>query len=289
MSTRGGDTTITKRETKKLVGSMGLVLLVGALSFSILACSPPSGQVPDETTPPAQNEQSTPAAVEETPAITLDLANAEDYKSINLFLSNFSEIGFYNISGRTGKAYDPNDYDLEALVWFAILHDGKNKLDSWEDPPGGPITLGEYSYNQRISADRVKEVSKVFFKLDCDVSNLRGNPGSHGYHDYYYDGGFIYFLVTNGAGMPEGIALATSLENLGDNRYKVQFNVYNSETGHYDVTDKSLYGKTSEELQKLFGAGTVIPGEAIIEPLDDGTIAPFMLHSFWISSTGVLG
>ncbi|MCL1890843.1 MAG: hypothetical protein FWG00_02285 [Coriobacteriia bacterium] len=246
-------------------------MLAAALSFSLLGCTPGQDAEPASTTSANQDNPATEAEgtkpAEATSSATLDLANPEDYKKINLFLSNFSEALFcvYNSNGYEFDAYD----HLGTLAHFAIDHNYINTP--------GVVELGSYEnidgkdYDIRISAKAAQETIKTFFKQDVDVSTLKdmGYP--------YYHNGYLYTAQAGGGLGAYGIAVPLTLEKIGDNRYKVLFEVFAGD--NYDATDQSLYGLSRDELVKRGFAG-YLTGEAVIEPLNDGTIAPFLLVSY---------
>ena len=130
--------------------------------------------------------------------------NADQYYAVNLFLSNFTEIGLEAI--RT-------DSDDLALVDFAHDHLWFNDYESFE--------YGEYfgGNNCRVPDDRIQEIiNKYFFNpKTVDLSQTR----------FDYDGEYYYHCETGGW-INSGFALTTSAMPIGNDQYFVSFMVFGS-------------------------------------------------------------
>ena len=127
----------------------------------------------------------------------VNLSGDERY-AMNLFLSNFTEVG-------SDVAFTGGD---AALVDFAHDHLWFNDYDSFE--------YGEYSNgnNIRVSDDRIQKIINRYFvgAPQVDLSQSR----------FDYDGEYYYHTETGG-GTNGGFALTLSVYSAGDDRYYVSF------------------------------------------------------------------
>ena len=128
--------------------------------------------------------------------------------AMNLFLSNFTEVGS-DISFTSGDA---------ALVDFAHNHIWFNDYDSFE--------YGEYfnGNNARVSDDRIQGIiDRFFYKAPrVDLSQSR----------FDYDGEYYYHAETGG-GANGGFALTLNIYAADDNRYYVSFLTFGAD-GNWD-------------------------------------------------------
>ncbi|MDR2713936.1 MAG: hypothetical protein LBB42_00145, partial [Coriobacteriales bacterium] len=113
-------------------------MLAAALSFSLLGCTPGQDVEPADTAPAEQDTQDAPETPEtltaeaedtkpadNTPGQSLEKASGlpsgfssqEEYKKINLFLSNFSE-ALFCVYASNGYEFDAYDH-LGTLAHFA--------------------------------------------------------------------------------------------------------------------------------------------------------------------------
>lgn len=153
--------------------------------------------------------------------------------AMNLFLSNFTEIGGGDIATWS------DDIDL---VDFAHDHLWFNDHDSYE--------YGEYSEypdddgnNCRVSDDRIQEIVDKYF-LDApkvDLSQTRFN----------YDGEYYYHCETGGW-TNSGFAQTVSTCPLGDNEYFVSFMVF----GGGEFWENDVLSMTIDEAAGKYGAPT---------------------------------
>ena len=160
------------------------------------------------------------------------LTNASLRWSINLFLSNFTEVGLNNMSNSSSA-------DSAQLVSFAVNHDAINARDKFED------VTGSSTYSKKISVDRVSYISKLFIGVAPNYSSL---PSGYSQKD-----GYLYVSTSALSSSSQGIACVTGSENLGGNQVRYYFNVYK---GNYNPTDSSIYSKTEDEIKSMLGATT---------------------------------
>ncbi len=159
----------------------------------------------------------------------------------------------------------------EQVANFAAAHIYMNNPDAIHYGPG---------YPDHISWEAPDDVflgyPKTFLKRELQVSNNMTIEGT-GYSS------FEAFINLNPDWVPTtplGIAYATSSVDAGDGRSRISFDIYwNDES--YVVTDESYYTCSAEELMARLGvSGPVGSGVAVVEPYDDGTVAPFFLWSY---------
>ena len=134
-------------------------------------------------------------------ALTDDAAYA-----VNLFLSNFTEVGVKAVCGGSLA-----DADNEALVDFAHDHLWFNDPDAFEN--------GDYfnGNNCRVADDEIQDILNRYFydapKVDLSITR------------FDYDGAYYYHCETGGW-ISDGFAMATSMCPLGDDAYFVSFLVF---------------------------------------------------------------
>lgn len=196
---------------------------------------------------------------------TLSLDNEEDYYQINLCLSNLSEIG------SVMNGYRADSTSGRQVFQFAYLHALLNSTKAVEYGEYWPGGRGD-PYFERTSFGTLQKYAELFLKQNLTTQEIPA--------DAFYDDGYVY---TSYQGMgPEGIALATGIQYLGDNQYQVEFEVYApSYSDGYSVTDSSYYRMTPEQLAAEFGRGyPSYLGTAVIEAGYPDKDAPFKPISF---------
>lgn len=222
-------------------------------------------------------ESETDASVPPVDTPSLSLENENDYYRINLCLSNFSEINSVMNGYRSSRA------DPEKIFQFSYAHAALNSNSA--------VQLGEYwpssgngPYYSRISFDFLEKYAELFLKetltpsdIPFDVCYENGyvyvNPDQRGLEDEFGNLSTFY---------PEGIALATKLEYLGNDQYQIEFEIYSNAYGEaYTVTDESYYHMTPQELANAFGQRfPSYVGTAVLEDGYNDEAAPFKLLSY---------
>jgi len=145
--------------------------------------------------------------------------NGEESYAMNLFLSNFTEVGVEKVDTFANR---------DALTDFAHDHMWFNDYEAYE--------YGEYAgdNNCRVSDDRIPEIINDFFYCtDVDEEILSQTR-------YDYDGEYYYHCETGGWSN-SGFAHTISLCPIGNNRYFASFMVFGSgEPWENDVLDDGL-------------------------------------------------
>lgn len=219
---------------------------------------------------PEESAQSDASSASESTAPSqesgsLSLDNEEDYYQINLCLSNLSEIG------SVMNGYRADSTSGRQVFQFAYLHALLNSTKAVEYGEYWPGGRGD-PYFERTSFGTLQKYAKLFLKQNLTTREIPA--------DAFYDDGYVY---TSYQGMgPEGIALATGLQYLGENQYQVEFEVYApSYSDGYSVTDSSYYRMTPKQLAAEFGRGyPSYLGTAVIEAGYPDKDAPFKPISF---------
>lgn len=181
----------------------------------------------------------------------LNLSDAEHY-AVNLFLSNFTEIGLDEINTYS--------YDDRQLVDFAHDHMWFNDYDAFQ--------YGEYfsGNNCRVSDDRIQSiVDKYFFdSRTVDRSQSR----------FDYDGEYYYHVETGGW-INSGFAMNTSVCSIQDDYYFVSFMVF----GGGEFWKNSVLDLSIDEAWTQFGHPCGY-GSALIYASDLGDRSTFKMISY---------
>lgn len=155
----------------------------------------------------------------------IDLSEKEHY-AVNLFLSNFTEIGIDEIS--------TYEFEDKPLVDFAHDHLWFNDYDSFE--------YGEYAngHNCRVPDDRIQEIIDKYF-LDPRTVDLTQTR-------FDYDGEYYYHTETGGW-TSNGFAMNTSVCPIDDGHYFVSFMIF----GGGEFWDNTALNLSIDEAWAKFG------------------------------------
>ena len=143
--------------------------------------------------------------------------DAKQSAAMNLFLSNFTEVGI--------EACETYDDDL-TLVDFAHDHMWFNDYDAFE--------YGEYGeeLNCRVADDRIQEIIDKYFydPYTVDLSQTR----------FDYKDGYYYHMETGGW-INDGFAHTVNVCPIGEDKYFVSFYIFGGgEFWENDVMEASL-------------------------------------------------
>ena len=217
------------------------------------------------------SDTSTEGSASSADSGSLSLSDPSDYHSVNIYVSNFTEIGSFN-------DYDRSSATSEQLLEFALWHVYFNDPDGLETT-GYAVTLPDGTNPRfRVTVDELVHYDELFLKRSFSISDLPS------YRQQAFIDGCFYWGLTNPVD-PTGIALSKSLEYLGDDRYRVQFDVYGKSMFDYTVTNEDLYGMTPDEAMAFFGtSGPIRTGHAIIEAGHSEAIAPYDLIEYRVEN-----
>ena len=158
--------------------------------------------------------------------------DAEQRHAVNLFLSNFTEIGL-NTYAEHGIWSLGTDADEQTLVDFAHDHLWFNDYDSYE--------YGEWGENNcRISDERIQSVidDYIYDAPTVDLTQTR----------FDYEDGYYYHCETGGW-TNCGFASVTSICPLGEDKYYVSFMVF----GGGSDWENDVMNLTIEEAWEQYG------------------------------------
>lgn len=271
----------------------GFGLLAPKTNEATVTTTPPPDEAgrDDASEPLAPEETSAPEAVDD-PAperedvvtrpstIAVSLNDPEDFLDINVALSNFTELAF-DESAQSGvdsdKAFTRDTTDFVRVMSFYYDHVTKNGAEAYglerlsaDDP------LAD-SYLNRIPLESARSFieQRLGITLSNDQMTFDLNGAGSGIVDAYRArtlGDWLYLGIYDGSAEPSlGIANATSLTDLGENRYLVTYDVYvpGSSSGRSVMVtdvDRSWYGMSGGELEAVSGAdGVDRRGSAILE------------------------
>lgn len=153
-------------------------------------------------------------------------ADVEELAAVNLFLSNFTEVGVRRI--------EEYSVDHTELVDFAHDHIWFNNNSAFE--------FGEYEdgNNCRVSDKDIQRIVNNYFydAPQVDLSETR----------FDYEGGYYYHCETGGW-TPDGFAHVVSICPIGEDKYFVSFMVF----GGGEAWDNSVMDDTLDEVEAQFG------------------------------------
>lgn len=177
--------------------------------------------------------------------------NAKQSYAMNLFLSNFTEIGLKSVSN--------NSYDID-LVDFAHDHMWFNNYRLFE--------FGEYfaDNNCRVSDDRIQSIVDNYFyeAPKVDLSQTR----------FDYDGEYYYHCETGGW-ITCGFAVNTSVARVAENEYYISFMIFSG--GDFWTNDD--LNLTIDEAWRKYGAPTGY-GSALVYASDISNRSTYLMISY---------
>lgn len=235
---------------------------------------------PEKTEEPGDSSPDQEGSATKPSTIAVSLNDPEDFLDINVALSNFTELAF-DESAQSGvdsdKAFTRDTTDFVRIMSFYYDHVTKNGANAYgleslsaDDP------LADNYFN-RISLESARSFieERLGITLSNDQMTFDLNGADSGVVDSFRArtlGDWLYFGIYDGSAEPSlGIANATSITDLGNNRYRVTYDVYlpGSASGkNIMVTDveRSWYGLSGSELEAVAGADWVDrSGSAILE------------------------
>lgn len=182
-------------------------------------------------------------------SVVLSLSDSEDFEDINMYLSNFTETGFDTVIPYDGVAlaYDCANPDSASVMAFIEEHYRLNNHDI-EAVPEDDASSNVFSTRSLVST--VEEDLSVMLNTSPSKVSLTTDTSSE-------RGKYVLWAGAQGPSTSQGIASATSLENLGNNYYKVYFDVYVPDDLAPSDIGASWYGYSASDLKAAIGAGGV--------------------------------
>ena len=239
-------------------------------------------------------EEPEPEPEPEPSSISVDLSDQEEFRELNVAVSNFTEQGF----DKGEKGFSRDDIDYVSLVTFYYDHcmyNGPSAYGMEPVPEDDPMLEDNY-FGYRVPVSRARSffetrmgVSPTDEQLSFDLNGPSTDP-SWAYRAQV-SGDWLYIGIYSGAAMPsQGVASVTSITDLGDNRYRVNYDVYmpGSESDSpvmIDTIDRDWYGLPANELAEAVGAaGVDRSGSAVFEVHEAEGARKFVLEEMDVST-----
>ena len=251
--------------------------------------------VAQEAEPDPQAEPD-PEPEPEPSSVSVDLTDREEFRELNVAVSNFTEQGFDQ--GQGDKAFSRDDVDYLDLVDFYYNHCLYNGLSAYgmePVPEGDPMLEGTY-FNYRVPVSRARSffetrmgISPTDEQLSFDPDGPSTDPSLA--YRAQVSGDWLYLGFSSGYAMPSmGVASVTSVTDLGNNRYRVNYDVYvpGSAGGDHlmiDEIERDWYGLPANELAEAVGAaGFDRSGSAVFEVHEAEGARKFVLEEMDVST-----
>lgn len=268
----------------------------------------PDSEKPSETqTDATQTDASEPEQVTveqeeaETPSsIRVSLSDQADLQAVNIAVTNFTELAFDKGVQEGSVAYDRSCTDYARIVNYYREHVVYNDMSAYgveRVPDSDPMSQKNYTLRvpverARTSIARMLGVTlsdeQLTFDLNADAGGSDSpDAGAFSYHATV-SGGYLYIGIYDGSAEPSlGVAYATNLTDLGDNRYRVDYDVY--VPGGYLMPNEielSWYGlPVSDLVSKIGASGVDRRGSAVFEIRMDGGTRRFVLEQMSVSTS----
>lgn len=182
------------------------------------------------------------------------LSNASDQRALNVFLSNFTEVGM-GLTNRNGYVFNRYRASTQEYANLAFWHYYQN---------GGNVEFGNWKLgNARVKSTKLDAATD--YLTDRVVKSWANLNNTDGW--YRYKKGYVYTQVTNGKWMC-GPAVAIYARDNGDGYLRVGFDGYYYDSGQtgYSVGDGSQYGMSESQLNRMLGVrGPNGYGTAIVD------------------------
>lgn len=268
---------------------------------------PDSDEPSDAQTDSTQTDASEPEQVTveqeeaETPSsIRVSLSDQADLQAVNIAVTNFTELAFDKGVQEGSVAYDRSCTDYARIVNYYREHVVYNDTSAYgveRVPDSDPMSQKNYTLRvpverARTSIARMLGVTlsdeQLTFDLNADAGGSDSpDVGAFSYHATV-SGGYLYIGIYDGSAEPSlGVAYATNLTDLGDNRYRVDYDVY--VPGGYLMPNEielSWYGlPVSDLVSKIGASGVDRRGSAVFEVRMDGGTRRFVLEQMSVSTS----
>jgi hypothetical protein len=192
---------------KKLYFPVAIVITL--IMFASFACKSNTDKQESKETQKSSNEtQTTNTSKESTSKKDTTVTNvklsADEQKKLNVFFSNFSEVGMEPFA--KGKVTD------EALINFGVLHLYKNNKSMLEKADAA---------NAKINEDKVSESAQKYFGV-----NIASHKSTK---QFKYKNGYYFIPLADGEAYT--FSQVQSLTDMGGDLYTAYVNVYTASSG----------------------------------------------------------
>ena len=203
---------------------------------SIVLQTEASSEPPVVTTTKVTTEQHTQPPVTQADR-NINLTSSLQY-NVNIYLSNFSEVGMRSFMGTPTYA---------ELAKFGLMYNFINRYER-------TVEYGDYSYvadwaNHRVKESYAIESIKKFLGITVQ-------PGFANGVDFYSDG--YFYTQFTGAPMTQGFTIVSDLTDEGQGIYKAEFSIYDcggEDSKYYSYSASQIENANSRILAKA-GYGT---------------------------------
>ena len=225
--------------------------------------------------------------------IRVDLANATDREDLNIAITNFTELEFDKEAQSGSIAFDRSCTDYPRIINFYRNHVAYNGFEYYgfeNVKQSDPLYDKNYFVRTPVKQARANIANRLGITLsDAQMTfgkDVAREDAVSAYHATV-SGDWLYIGIYDGSAEPSlGVASATSLTDLGNNRYQVTYDVY--VPGGYQMPkdiDSSTYGLTGDQMAARVGAaGVDRRGSAIFEVRMDGNLRRFILEEMDVST-----
>lgn len=225
--------------------------------------------------------------------IQVDLSNATDREDLNIAITNFTELEFDTVAQSGSIAFDRSCTDYARIINFYRSHVGYNGFEYYgfeNVKQSDPLYDENYFVRTPVKQARANIANRLGITLSDAQMTFEEDDGA-GYIAAAYhatvSGDWLYIGIYDGSAEPSlGVASATSLTDLGNNRYRVTYDVY--VPGGYQMPkdiDSSTYSLTGDQMAARVGAtGVDRRGSAIFEVRMDGNLRRFVLEEMDVST-----
>ncbi len=240
------------------------------------------------------SQKSAPAASSTAKSpIRVDLANATDREDLNIAITNFTELEFDKEAQSGSIAFDRSCTDYPRIINFYRNHVAYNGFEYYgfeNVKQSDPLYDKNYFVRTPVKQARANIANRLGITLsDAQMTfgkDVARKDTVSAYHATV-SGDWLYIGIYDGSAEPSlGVASATSLTDLGNNRYQVTYDVY--VPGGYQLPkdiDSSTYGLTGDQMAARVGAaGVDRRGSAIFEVRMDGNLRRFILEEMDVST-----
>lgn len=241
-----------------------------------------------------QEEAVTPSS------IRVSLSDQTDLQAVNIAVTNFTELAFDKEVQEGSVAFDRSCSDYARIVNYYrehVLYNDSAAYGVEGVPDSDPMSQKNYTLRvpverARTSIARMLGVTlsdeQLTFDLNADAGGSDGPEAVSYFCHATVSGGYLYIGIYDGSAEPSlGVAYATNLTDLGDNRYRVDYDVY--VPGGYLMPNEielSWYGLPVSDLVSRIGAsGVDRRGSAVFEVSMDGGTRRFILEQMSVSTS----
>lgn len=194
--------------------------------------------------------------------------SAQERYELNVFLSNFVEIGF--------QKFDVESPVNEQLIYFGCMHHACNHTSDAnpisDSEASKYIALDDYYINScyKVSKDAVQaSVGRYFGKKGADALNHTTvnmpNDAYRGRGEYAFNNGYYYFDYGEEGGIDLSAAVVDSMYLNNDGSYTVTFKGY----GYGDLRlVPEIYYYTAEQAASSNRGRLFVEGKAIVFPFE---------------------